>query len=761
MDEDIQYLGTRSPHAFPTGIILRVDKSTDDPACSLTFRRTTSSVVNIGRRPSTEERIQSTSDSAMFRCPVVSRKHAKITFSDNGPVYLIDIKSHHGTHLRKVGESTSKMLTPETPAKLSDGDIITFGKSVGRNNELVRPVVARVELIYGARDPVFNPITPARQVSHIDLTSSPPRNSGRYGVYDSSDVSDNSDVEEVSSSNPASGPNALPLSPRILRNPEPSTSSLGRAFEVLKNLLPPAHIPGSQPAPLPPIRSPVVYTPSPDAEERQNPGNDFIPFFDSHSPRYSPSSPDPRSPPSWSPAPHYRGNSLDSKPHSPLHDPSYSSGSNERQPDERQSQNHSRSHSPMDLASPSPVVSKRGLSPEQLAQEDPDIVGAWPTSRSSPLVEERPVVDSSSFASEPSVINSPSQMQKAMSINSICIAQPLVTLEDLNAQLAVDDFCIQHNSSSIKAVPESNVIDPWMEDSRVVKEVEIDEVDESRPVNHASAEVKELQSSVQKLQDEISKLQIHRRKYRGHFNANVHVVANKISNLDDRLVDISAQYNRLADRIDSVVDFDLPDLQGQVDVLNVLREQIESISSSTANADPQPRLHEHPDVQKSLATLQSLVNDMQALRERTEEQMDAELCLVRDARDVALTQIAEAQAQATATATAQTRVPMTSLKRKRSDDDDEVADEECHSDSGGRTADVAVTAEFPVAIDAHAQTPGYVAVPAVVQRSHPHDEHRDAVRPAKRARRIAAVAVQTATAVTVGAIAAWSALAFS
>lgn len=165
---------------------------------------------------------------------------------------------------------------------------------------------------------------------------------------------------------------------------------------------------------------------------------------------------------------------------------------------------------------------------------------------------------------------------------------------------------------------------------------------------------------------------------------------------------------------------------------------------------------------------------MRVLHERTAEQMDTELRLVREARDAALAQIAahvEAQAQvripldrraerrseysqSTSSSSVSTRP---SLKRKRSDDacdadyvvgenGSEGADK-CNEDTGVGSGD---------AMMANLAVPPASA--SIARCCHHHNPHPP---PSKRARRIAAVAVQTATAVTVGAIATWSALAFS
>ena len=56
------------------------------------FRRANTSVVHIGRRSGFDSDKRSEDaelGNAMFRCAVVSRKHAKIAFSDSGLVRFI------------------------------------------------------------------------------------------------------------------------------------------------------------------------------------------------------------------------------------------------------------------------------------------------------------------------------------------------------------------------------------------------------------------------------------------------------------------------------------------------------------------------------------------------------------------------------------------------------------------------------------------------------------------------------------------------
>lgn len=260
----------------------------------------------------------------------------------------MDMNSHHGTHLRKADQTVSKMLSPETATLLCDGDIITFGKSVGKNESVVRPVVARVELLYGSQPDA--PV-PSMQIKSLVLPDSPsssvspktPKSvaSGRYGIYIPSSPSedgssiyepmDYSDVEEIAS--PA------PLAAKTASIP---TSKIARALDAVKKMIPPAHSSASS---LAPYSSP-------------KPSNHPVPSFE-------------LSPGGFSDA--VIG---------------FDAGSN----DVFESYNKSPSvASSMDLSSPSPPTSPMltppGLvsaHPEALVYDplaDPIIVGAWPTSR--------------------------------------------------------------------------------------------------------------------------------------------------------------------------------------------------------------------------------------------------------------------------------------------------------------------------------------------------------------------------------------------
>ena len=72
-----------------TGISLSVDKYGDEPAQILTFYKAKADVILIGRRSSVSSKGPGAEhDRALFRCPVISRRHAKITFTQYGNVRI-------------------------------------------------------------------------------------------------------------------------------------------------------------------------------------------------------------------------------------------------------------------------------------------------------------------------------------------------------------------------------------------------------------------------------------------------------------------------------------------------------------------------------------------------------------------------------------------------------------------------------------------------------------------------------------------------
>ncbi|KAI9068546.1 hypothetical protein FKP32DRAFT_1642117 [Trametes sanguinea] len=229
------------------GIVLHVEAYGDEPAEALCYSKAASRTISVGRKSSSGRVLPEDAGRALFRCPVVSRKHAKITFTEQGQVYLSDLHSHHGTYIIRQGELAAMVVKPEVPTALLDGDVITFGKSVGRDLSLVPPIVARVQLIVGrdvsnrAPSPLPGSLVNGDPPSPEKLTKS---NSGRYGVFPPSPAyspapSDgDSDIQEISR------PNSPPIPAPSLEDPPPRSNSVSfqsARLRLLQSILPPIH----------------------------------------------------------------------------------------------------------------------------------------------------------------------------------------------------------------------------------------------------------------------------------------------------------------------------------------------------------------------------------------------------------------------------------------------------------------------------------------------------------------------------------------
>ncbi|KAF8225464.1 hypothetical protein L208DRAFT_423579 [Tricholoma matsutake] len=649
LDDDIQYMGTKpaqralSNSPFSTrqtlyAIVLHIEKSSADSPYELIFSRASTDVVHIGRLSSSEvEQWHGDSASVLFKCAVVSRSHAKIVFSDSGHAYIIDLKSHHGTHLRKPGDLVSRMLVPETPAQLAEGDIITFGKSVGSHADLVRPVVARVELRYRRADNLFRPlITPTSPIIRVDLTKgSPKSSSGRYGLYDSSSsssddgssvISDHdSDIEEI----PVSGDNSIPLQPRSSHNVEKG-SNLTRASRVLKRLIPPVH------APPPGLSSERLQ------RQASNPSACYLSPLDL-SEEYYPDSPiySPYSPRSISP--------MFNMPSSPLinqtkdldngcvlpdslsrversassKSPDFNDDSDGvhilRNPkymvisERSESDTRSKSSPPMDLGS-SPAFSHHP-SPGPDQANEPSIIGAYPKSRSSSPSATRPV--------------------PATHVEEVAASDKV---EDVQAD--VDDHVVTDSDDDAEAEEEEEEEEEGG-DADADADAEIDDAGEAEdagieaeahhspeppvhpPPDHArdnvapagshssvsgvsgppTSVVSKLQIGLTELQGEVEKLQIHRRKYKERFNTNVNKLSDKLSDMDERIADVNAQYIVLCEQVADAMDVDIPDLQAQVEALQKQTDALAPILDMTF----EPPMHKREDVKASIQTLHDLV----------------------------------------------------------------------------------------------------------------------------------------------------------
>ncbi|KAI0697988.1 hypothetical protein BC835DRAFT_1336357 [Cytidiella melzeri] len=209
------------PSKVATGISLHVEGNGDEPSQVLNFMKDKSKVVTIGRKSTQAKHSkESTDDTALFRCPVISRRHAQIIFSECGDVCISDMKSHHGTHILRLGETVSRPVPPDVFISLEDGDIITFGKSVGRDETLVRPMIVRIRMLFSLSSLPASPTTPLSTVAAASPTSAVrAASTGRYGLALSvatdsgSSSDDDSEIEEYSPRASVASCSRFPLLP--------------------------------------------------------------------------------------------------------------------------------------------------------------------------------------------------------------------------------------------------------------------------------------------------------------------------------------------------------------------------------------------------------------------------------------------------------------------------------------------------------------------------------------------------------------------
>ncbi|OBZ73305.1 hypothetical protein A0H81_07196 [Grifola frondosa] len=218
------------------GIILHVDECGEQPLETLTYYKSRTRAIAIGR--SCE--------------PQACKDH----------LYGVWECIHHGLELPpryscvKTRDLVSTAIKPEVPTVLADGDVITFGKSVGRDEFLVRPITVRVKLVVGTgsspRPSFVDLVTPEPEEK-----TSPRSSTGRYGVFipsseSSASTSDESDIQEIS---PPSSPraSAQAIHPFFLSLAESHSNRL----QLLRRLLPPVDFP--------PIHSSTISASSDDS----------------------------------------------------------------------------------------------------------------------------------------------------------------------------------------------------------------------------------------------------------------------------------------------------------------------------------------------------------------------------------------------------------------------------------------------------------------------------------------------------------------
>ncbi|KAG6331956.1 hypothetical protein ID866_7134 [Astraeus odoratus] len=573
------------------GITLHVEKCGEKDAHDITFYRSRSSYVNIGRKSASGDkamRRENDDHNAVFACQVVSARHAKLVLSVSGQVYIVDLNSRHGTHLSRPGEAP-RALKPEIETPLADGDILTFGKAVGSAACMVLPVTARVELLREKPDPVASPSVPSLTPinSLVNLISRPSKcASGRYGLFvptphadspsshssdslyvlsdGASSVSDDhdSDIEEVSVS-------SLDLGKHPLHVKIPTFRSL---IHMCTNNE------GSR---------------SPSAKEALHTLVDYL------------------APPS----PSVEDTSLRGPPHviNLVDLPS-------------------RSHSPMELSTPSP-------SPSEEHHVELPVIGAWPTSR--PASPDTPI--------EPEVATNDTtkatENETSEEVVDVPTAPATETVQERGPTMLPD---IHPHFIDLSTPPYFGPPFGRMHSSPFTIPPPALPVPNPIPERVGS----ELRTSIKIVEDRVSAMQetITDLKTRQCFT-------------EEDVMDLQTHIDMLGPESDRFL-CRLNLAERNIASLSTLQNQINSLKSRLDNPEPKPVEIPANDVKACADALGSLVAEMKCLRDSAEKRIDEKMEAIDAARASALNVIAVEA--------------LNSLKRKRVEEDEPVKDTPDH-----------------------------------------------------------------------------------
>lgn len=654
MDDEVEYLGTNfaQPAACPcdpqqpvTGVTLHVESCGGKPAHNISFFNTRTSHVHIGRKSISDDRSmrkENDDQNAVFACPVVSAKHAKLVLASSGHVYIVDLKSRHGTHLRKQDEITSKMLQPEVETTLADGDVVTFGKAVGQGATLVSPVTVRIEFLRDILDMRDSPpwcLTPA------EPSSPRPRklSTGRYGLNSPISCTSSPSHSSESLSSPSGSSNEAASHSEHESDIEeiPSWEELRSCVSSLRQDFPTDFLGGSLLGKMPSLGSLM-----------QDICHKIVDPLDIDSPQ------------PWSPPAIATIASIDDDdaPSSIIH------------------LEDSRSHSPMELSTPSP-------SPPQ-APSEPEVVGAWPPSRADSPQPASRRSDESNRVKLPSMCSFGHMGSLELGsfesfperLPSLSSFPPFVPLEDEPAILA-----------PIPVLPS-------------IAEVQSDEPQVSGHDDHG-----DLRDSIKTIEGRVNAL-----------HSSVTDIKNRHALTEDDLYDLQHQVDMLEPESDQLF-ARLEAAEDKLSTLSDLQDQVSELQSKADAESCDNFASPTVDVKACADALNALVIEMKTLREETEKRVEERIQTIQIARTEALSVIA---------AEVET---FKSLKRKHSEVEVEVAP--------------------PVKMGIVAEE----APTTAAKLESPVEDYRHAKRP----RRIVSSIAHTATAMAVGAVATWSALAFS
>ncbi|KIK95747.1 hypothetical protein PAXRUDRAFT_826698 [Paxillus rubicundulus Ve08.2h10] len=593
MDDDVQYLGTNFATLEPldgscraqesvTGITLHVERCEDKPAHDITFHRSRSSYVNIGRKSGSDDksmRRENDDHNIVFACQVVSARHAKLVLSDGGQIYVLDLHSRHGTHLSRRGEAAPRMLKAEVATVLADGDILTFGKVVGAGSYLVSPVTVRVELITSNSSPkVSSPLrvlTPINSLSHA-VSRARKLSSGRYGLFvppsyiesesphSTSSLYASSDEASSPSDHESDAEEVQPYVPLLLRDSQEKASVKIPAFRSFIKDIYTASI----------SRSPSIM------------GDLNVPLVDAPGSPFS--SVEVLSQPSpvvvvINPAP------------------------------------ESRSQSPMELSTPSPSP------PSEAQQSEPPVIGAWPASRPespqhSVVADEPPKFDAPTPEPEPEPAQpSITQSKTSELFTTLTPRPPFLPVEGPFSHLSTA-FDV-HPSMLLRHPPHQLPLLAPPSPPPYLHRMPLHPVLADRVGSELKATIKSVKEQVTALGESVTGL-----KSRQSFSEE------DIIDLQSHVHRLEPDSERLLCRINMA--------ERNIASLSSLQSQVNTLRSRLDAPEPRPAEAHLSDVKACAEALNNLVFEMKALREDTEKRIEEKMEAISTARTEALNLIA-------------------------------------------------------------------------------------------------------------------------
>ena len=88
----------------------------------------------------------------------------------------------------------------------------------------------------------------------------------------------------------------------------------------------------------------------------------------------------------------------------------------------------------------------------------------------------------------------------------------------------------------------------------------------------------------------------------------MHIIAEKLTDLDDRIIDVNAMCTSLNDQLENVTHVEIPDLQGQIEALQDQAEAVKPAVQVRATSEAPDR--EMEDAKTNVSVLRDLVSGM-------------------------------------------------------------------------------------------------------------------------------------------------------